>query len=75
MRDKLIHGYFGVDLGTVRDTATNDVVLLKEKLTKILKKGRKRLNNILSFSNLYGYTGLLKLDSEKVFNSKFALSS
>ncbi len=75
MRDKLIHGYFGVDLGTVRDTATKDVVLLKEKLTKILKKGRKRLNNILSFSNLYGYMGLLKLDSKKVFNSKFALSS
>ena len=38
MRDKLIHGYFGVDLGAVWDTATKDVVLLKEKLTKILKK-------------------------------------
>ena len=25
MRDKLIHGYFGVDLGAVWDTATKDI--------------------------------------------------
>ena len=37
MRDKLIHGYFGVDLGAVWDTATKDVFLLREKLREILK--------------------------------------
>ena len=38
MRDKLIHGYFGIDLGAVWDTATEDVPSLKEKLQKILEK-------------------------------------
>ena len=42
MRDKLIHGYFGVDLGAVWDTATKDIPLLKEKLLKILKKEEKK---------------------------------
>ncbi|HDD59763.1 MAG TPA: DUF86 domain-containing protein [Euryarchaeota archaeon] len=38
MRDKLIHGYFGVDLDAVWDTATIDVPSLKERLEEILKK-------------------------------------
>ena len=42
MRDKLIHGYFGVDLGAVWDTATEDVPSLKEKLQKILEKEERR---------------------------------
>ena len=37
MRDKLIHGYFGVDLGAVWDTATKDIPSLREKLREILK--------------------------------------
>ncbi len=38
MRDKLIHGYFGVDLDAVWDTATTDVPSLKERLQEILKR-------------------------------------
>ena len=38
MRDKLIHGYFGVDLDAVWDTATKDIPSLKERLLKILKE-------------------------------------
>ena len=37
MMDKLIHGYFGVDLGAVWDTATKDIPPLREKLREILK--------------------------------------
>jgi uncharacterized protein with HEPN domain len=36
MRDKLIHGYFGVDIGQVWLTATEDLPLLKVELEKIL---------------------------------------
>jgi len=42
MRDKLIHGYFGVDLGAVWDTATKDIPSLKVKLQEILKKEEKK---------------------------------
>jgi len=42
MRDKLIHGYLGVDLDAVWDTATMDVPSLKERLQEILKKEEKR---------------------------------
>lgn len=35
MRDKLIHGYFGVDLGAVWDTATKDIPLLKKELFEL----------------------------------------
>jgi len=38
MRDKLIHGYFGVDLDAVWDTATRDIPSLKGKLQEIIKK-------------------------------------
>ncbi|HEC57921.1 MAG TPA: DUF86 domain-containing protein [Candidatus Syntrophoarchaeum butanivorans] len=41
MRDKLIHGYFGVDLGAVWDTATKDIPSLREKLREILKMEEK----------------------------------
>ena len=36
MRDKLIHGYFGVDLLAVWKTATEDIPLLERKLKEIL---------------------------------------
>jgi len=42
MRNKLIHGYFGVDLGAVWDTATNDIPSLREKLREILKMEEKK---------------------------------
>ena len=38
MRDKLIHGYFGVDLGAVWDTAIKDLPRLKRMLMSILNK-------------------------------------
>jgi len=34
MRDKLIHGYFGVDTGLVWDTARNDIPMLKQEIIK-----------------------------------------
>lgn len=39
MRDKLIHGYFGVDLDAVWDTAKKDIPGLKGKIEKIVKSG------------------------------------
>ncbi|MCW7075531.1 MAG: DUF86 domain-containing protein [Candidatus Methanospirare jalkutatii] len=41
MRDKLIHGYFGVDVDAVWDTVMKDIPSLKEKLQKIIKEGKK----------------------------------
>jgi uncharacterized protein with HEPN domain len=38
MRDKLIHGYFGVDTGLVWDTARNDIPLLKQEIIKLKEK-------------------------------------
>jgi len=35
MRDKLIHGYFGVDLDAVWDTVKKDFPSLKEKIKEI----------------------------------------
>ena len=32
MRDKLIHGYFGVDLDAVWDTAIKDIPALKKEV-------------------------------------------
>ena len=37
MRDKLIHGYFGVDIEKVWDTAQDDLPVLKKQVTGILK--------------------------------------
>jgi len=37
MRDKLIHGYFGVDLDAVWDTATEDIPQLKKVIENIIK--------------------------------------
>jgi len=37
MRDKLIHGYFGVDIEKVWDTAQDDLPILKQQVTNILK--------------------------------------
>ena len=36
MRDKLIHDYFGVDVGTVWLTVKNDIPVLKSQIKKIL---------------------------------------
>ena len=41
MRNKLIHGYFGVDVDAVWDTVMKDIPSLKEKLQKIIKEGKK----------------------------------
>jgi len=38
MRDRLIHGYFDVNLDVVWETVTNDLPPLIEKLEKILSK-------------------------------------
>ena len=38
MRDKLIHGYFGVDLGAVWETVTLDLPPLRKKLAEIRDK-------------------------------------
>jgi uncharacterized protein with HEPN domain len=38
MRDKLIHGYFGIDIGLVWDTAANDIPFLKRELLKLRQK-------------------------------------
>jgi len=38
MRDRLIHGYFDVNLDVVWETVTNDLLPLIEKLEKILSK-------------------------------------
>ena len=37
MRDKLIHGYFGVDIEKVWDTAQDDLPVLKQQVIGILK--------------------------------------
>lgn len=38
MRDKLIHGYFGVDLGTVWETVQRDLPPFKVQIKKLLKE-------------------------------------
>ncbi len=38
MRDKLIHGYFGVDYRIVWDVATNKLPELKRRLTQIMNE-------------------------------------
>ena len=37
MRDKLIHDYFGVDIGTVWLTAKEDIPILKDQIIKMLR--------------------------------------
>lgn len=41
MRDKLIHGYFGVDLDTVWDTVQDDIPELKNNLPADLQNGEE----------------------------------
>ncbi len=36
MRDKLIHNYFGVDIGTVWLTVKNDIPLLQQQLKNLI---------------------------------------
>ncbi len=38
MRDKLIHGYFGVDIDKVWLTATQDIPVLKTQIMRIVAK-------------------------------------
>jgi uncharacterized protein with HEPN domain len=38
MRDRLIHGYFGVDYGIVWDVASNKLPALREKLSALMEK-------------------------------------
>lgn len=45
MRDKLIHGYFTVDLKEVWNTAKRDINSLKMSVEKILSKKDKNENN------------------------------
>lgn len=42
MRDKLIHHYFGVDIEKVWNTAQEDLPVLKEQVTGILKDYRTK---------------------------------
>ena len=42
MRDKLIHGYFGVDLDAVWDTAKKDIPKLKIQIKKIIEREKKK---------------------------------
>ena len=42
MRDKLIHHYFGVDIEKVWDTAQEDLPVLKEQITGILRDYRTK---------------------------------
>ena len=37
MRDKVIHGYFGVDLRVVRETATHDLIKIKPLVQRVLE--------------------------------------
>ena len=41
MRDKLIHGYFGVDPDAVWETARKDIPMLREKIARIIDSGDK----------------------------------
>jgi len=41
MRDKLIHGYFGVDLDAVWDTAKKDVPRLRNEIEKIMENEKE----------------------------------
>lgn len=38
MRDKLIHDYFGVNIGVVWKTSNEDIPVLKKQIEKLLKK-------------------------------------
>ncbi len=38
LRDKLIHGYFGVDLDVVWETATRDIYDLEAKIKMLIKQ-------------------------------------
>lgn len=40
MRDKLIHDYFGVDLGAVWDSIAKEIPLLKNRINEMLKSGQ-----------------------------------
>lgn len=41
-RDKLVHGYFGVDLNLAWDILENDLPVLKKKILKILEETRRK---------------------------------
>lgn len=41
MRDKLIHGYFGVDIDAVWDTIQRDIPKLKKDIEKVLEEEKR----------------------------------
>jgi uncharacterized protein with HEPN domain len=41
MRDKLVHGYFGIDLKTLYKAATEDIPPLKRLIEKIIEEQKK----------------------------------
>ncbi|KKR67125.1 MAG: hypothetical protein UU09_C0038G0005 [Microgenomates group bacterium GW2011_GWA2_40_6] len=43
MRDKLIHHYFGIDMGIVWETVVKDLPILKEQISKAIKSVKKTL--------------------------------
>jgi len=53
MRDKLIHGYFGVDIDAVWNTIQRDIPILK-KHVEILLENAKRNDSNFFFKKLYG---------------------
>jgi len=44
MRDKLIHGYFGVDYDIVWDVVINEMPILQKEIERILQIERNNLN-------------------------------
>jgi uncharacterized protein with HEPN domain len=41
MRDKVAHGYFGVDLAIVWETATRDVPVIRSAIERIAREPRE----------------------------------
>ena len=46
MRDKVIHGYFGVDLRIVWETAIHTIPMLRPKISEIIKEESKRCEDV-----------------------------
>jgi Uncharacterized conserved protein len=46
MRDKVIHGYFGVDLHIVWETAIHTIPMLRPKISEIIREESKRCEDV-----------------------------
>lgn len=44
MRDRLIHGYFGIDYDIVWDVVANKVPVLRQEIQQIIQKGKNNDN-------------------------------